>query len=80
MIMSFCQNEHVESDSDVGTPCSNRAVAECAECGAAICEECRTWWCGQSFCVSCGDYHVTVSCVRKPVQNERQVFGTHKAG
>ena len=38
-----CQIEYVSSDSDVGTPCGNRAVAECAECGAAICADCRTW-------------------------------------
>jgi hypothetical protein len=30
-----CQIEHVYSDSDVGSPCSNRAVAECADCGVA---------------------------------------------
>ena len=76
----YCQIEHVDSDSDTGTPCSNRAIAECAECGAAICADCRTWCCGQSFCESCGDYHVTTECVRKPVQNERELFGSHKAG
>ena len=31
----FCQIEHVRTDCDIGTPCSNRAVAECADCGAA---------------------------------------------
>ena len=68
---AYCQIEYVDSDSDVGTPCNNRAVAECADCGAAICSDCRTWCCGQSFCQWCGDYHVTHSCVRKPVQAER---------
>jgi len=38
------------------------------------------WCCGQSFCESRGDYHVTAECVRKPVQNERELFGSHKAG
>ena len=33
----FCQIEHVDSDSDIGSPCSNHAVAQCADCGAAIC-------------------------------------------
>ena len=70
----FCQIEHGYSDSDIGTPCSNRAVAECADCGAAICADCRTWCCGESFCEWCGDYHAMNSCVRKPVQNERQPF------
>ena len=28
----------------------------------------------------CDDYHTTHSRVRKPVQNERHVFGSHKAG
>jgi len=45
----FCQIEHVFSDFDTGTPCSNRAVAECSECGAAICADCRTWCCGSHF-------------------------------
>jgi len=45
-----CQIEHGRSDSDVGTPCSNRAVATCAECGVAICADCRMWCCGESFC------------------------------
>ena len=79
-VNAYCQIEHVESDSDVGMPCSNGAVAQCADCGVAICADCRTWCCGQSFCEVCGDYHVTHSCVRKPVQNERNVFGSHKAG
>lgn len=67
-----CQIEHVASDSGVGTPCNNTAVAECGDCGIAICYDCRTWCCGQSFCEQCGDYHATNSCVRKPVQNERE--------
>jgi hypothetical protein len=25
-------------------------------------------------------YHSTTSCLRKPVQNERHVFDSHKAG
>jgi hypothetical protein len=76
---AYCQIEHVDSDGDTGTPYSNRAVAECVDCGAAICADCRTWCCGESFSAVCGDYHVTTSC-RKPVQNERDVFGSHKAG
>jgi hypothetical protein len=32
------------------------------------------------FCGQCYDYHMTTFCVRKPVPNERHVFGTHKAG
>jgi hypothetical protein len=35
-MVPYCQMEHVDSDSDTGTPCSNRAVAECADCGAAL--------------------------------------------
>jgi hypothetical protein len=82
----ICQIEFVSSDSDLGTPCSNPAVATCADCGAAICADCRTWCCGQSFCEVCGDDHTTNSCVRKPVQNERDSIPTafrptsHKAG
>ena len=70
----YCQIEHGSSDSDVGSPCSNRAVATCADCGAAICADCRTWCCGESFCEWCGDYHASNSCVRKPVRNERHPF------
>jgi hypothetical protein len=44
-----CQIEHGASDSDVGTPCSNPAVATCADCGAAICSDCRRWCCRESF-------------------------------
>ena len=76
----FCQIEHGFSEGDIGTPCSNRAVAQCADCGTAICVDCRTWRCGESFCEWCGDYHSTTSCLRKPVQNERHVFDSHKAG
>ena len=66
-----CQIEHGRSDSDVGTPCSNRAVATCADC--------RMWCCGESFCQWCGDYHRAHSCFRKSVYNEQQVF-SRKAG
>jgi len=75
-----CQIEHGATDSDVGTPCSNRAVATCAGCGAAICSDCRRWCCGQSFCQWCGDYRATHSCLRKQVENEQQVFSSRKAG
>jgi hypothetical protein len=34
-VNAYCQIEHVESDSDVGTTCCNRAIAECADCRAA---------------------------------------------
>jgi hypothetical protein len=71
---SYCQIEYVLSDSDVATPCSNRAVAECADCGVAICDDCRMWCCGQSFCQWCGDYHVTYTCMKKPAQSVRAEF------
>src|ERR1700680_2176051 len=76
----FCQIEFVSSDSDVGTPCGNPAVAECADCGAAICSDCRFECCGDSFCGVCYDYHVTHSCVRKPVQNERSPYPVARLG
>jgi hypothetical protein len=31
-----CKIEHVESDRDVGMPCSNRAVAISADCGGYL--------------------------------------------
>jgi len=68
-VNAYCQIEHVESDSDVGIPCSNRAVAECADCGAAICADCRTWCGGQSFCEVCGDYQYAFMCQKaRPVR------------
>ena len=63
----FCQIEF--ANDDVGMPCGKSAVAKCSDCGR------------DSFCELCYDYHVTHSCVRKPVQNEtkRHILGSHKA-
>lgn len=58
-------SNHVRSD--IGMPCGKRAVAKCADCREAICSDCSTECCGDSFCGQCNDYHVTHSCVRKPV-------------
>ncbi len=43
-----CQIEFVSSDSDIGTLCAKPAVAQCADCGSAICSECRVECCGDS--------------------------------
>jgi hypothetical protein len=67
-----CQIEF--ANDDAGMPCGKLAVAKCADCGSAICSDCCVECCGDSFCGQCYDYHVTHSCVRKPVQNERQPF------
>ena len=64
----FCQIEFAKDD--VGMPCGKTAVAKCSDCGTAICDDCRMECCGASFCELCYEYHVTHSCVRKPVQNE----------
>jgi len=69
----FGQIEYVSSDSDVGMPCGKAAVAKCADCGMSICSDCSQECCGHSFCGQCYDYHVTRSCVKKPVQNERHL-------
>jgi hypothetical protein len=71
-----CQIEYVSSDSDIGMPCCKPAVTKCADCGVAICSDCQLACCGDSFCELCYDYHVTHTCVKKPVQNERQPFPT----
>jgi hypothetical protein len=73
----YCQIEYVSSDSDIGTPCGKRAVVTCADCGVAICSECRLECCGDLFCEPCYDYHVTNSCVRKPVQHVRHSSREH---
>ena len=67
-----CQIEF--PNDDVGMPCGKPAVARCSDCGTAICFDCCTECCEQSFCELCYDYHVTHSCVRKPVRNERQPY------
>jgi hypothetical protein len=71
---AHCQIEYVSSDSDVGTPCGKLAVANCADCGSAICSDCCVEGCGDSFCGQCYDYHVANSCVRKPAQSVRPEF------
>ena len=75
-----CQIEYVSSDSDVGMPCGRNAIAKCGDCGMSICSDYCTECCGNSFCGQCYDYHLTYSCLRKPVRNERHVLGSHKAG
>jgi len=78
LVNQFCQIEYVSSDSDVGTPCGKPAVGKCADCGASICSDCQLECCGDSFCELCHDYHVTHSCLRKPVKSERprSAFGS----
>jgi len=66
-----CQIEFVSSDRDNGMPCGKPVVTKCSDCGVAICSDCRLECCGDSFCEPCYDYHVTHSCVKRPVQNER---------
>jgi hypothetical protein len=77
-MVPYCQIEYVSSDSDVGMPCGKPAVAKCGDCGSAICSDCCTECCRDSFCELCYDYHVTHSCVRKPVQNERDLLSTFR--
>ena len=45
----FGQIEYGYSDSDIATPCGKTAVAECADCGAAICSVCCVECCGDSL-------------------------------
>jgi hypothetical protein len=72
-INSSCEIEYAASWSDQGLPCGKPAVAECADCGKAICEECQMECCGNSYCVACYEYHDAHSCLRKPVQGERRI-------
>jgi hypothetical protein len=74
----FCQLEYVSNGSDIGIPCGKTAVAKCADCGLTICSGCRLECCSHSFCEMCYDYHVTHSCLRKPVQNERDPLQTFR--
>lgn len=66
-----CQFECITDGSYVSIPCGKPAVAQCSECGAAICSD----WCpGESFCEACRDCRVTNSSIKKPVRNERSSF------
>ena len=72
-----CQIEF--ANDDVGMPCGMPAVARCADCGSPIFSDCRVECCGESFCGQCYDYHLRNSCLRKPVQNEGHIFGSHQS-
>jgi hypothetical protein len=74
--LGLCQIEYVSGGKSNTVPCSRAAVAECADCGVLICSDCRTECCGDSFCSQCYEYHVTNSCLRKRVRNERQGLPT----
>jgi hypothetical protein len=64
-----CQIEYASGNGADVTPCGKPAVAECADCGVLICRDCSVRCCGDSFCEYCYDYHVTHSCLKKPVHN-----------
>ena len=70
--MPDCQIEYGPLQSANGLPCGRSSVAECADCGKAICEKCRMECCADSWCDWCYDYHVTHTCLRKPVKAERR--------
>jgi hypothetical protein len=66
-----CQVEYSSSGEAGGMPCRKPAVAQCADCGASICANCRVACCGDSFCDQCYHYHATHSCLKRPVPSER---------
>jgi hypothetical protein len=74
--LGLCQIEYVSGGKANTVPCGRVAVAECADCGVPICSDCRTECCVDSFCRHCYEYHVTNSCIRKRVRNERQSLPT----
>jgi len=76
--VSSCQIGYASIGSVEVTPCGKHAVAKCADCGSAICSDCRFWCCRDGFCEQCYDYHVTYTCLRKPVQNERHPLSTFR--
>ncbi len=71
----FCQIEYGSSDRADRMPCGKPAVDECADCGASICSDCRSWCCGESFCEYCYDEHVTHLCIKKMSATRSQPFG-----
>jgi len=75
-----CQIVHVDSDSDRGTPVQQSRC--CRKCRLAERQFVPTVSLGaaDSHSVKYGDYHVTAQCIKTPVQNERDICGSHKAG
>ena len=73
-----CESVYVDSDSDIGVLCGRTAIANCSDCGTAICEDCCVECCGQSLCGVCYDYHVAGSCLRKSIQAEHQICDLDK--
>jgi len=67
-------------NSDSPHRATSQLVGRCADCGTAVCAECRFECCGDSFCVSCYDYHRTHACVRKPVQPEHYLPSSDRTG
>jgi hypothetical protein len=67
----FCQIEYASSSTADALLCGKPSVGVCSDCSSAICSDCLVECCGESFCGQCYDYHVSQSCVKKPVQNER---------
>jgi hypothetical protein len=74
--MAKCQVEYAQSGRAETVPCDKPAMGVCADCGTTICSDCRMECCGDSFCEPCYDDHVSHSCLRKPVQNERNPLPT----
>jgi hypothetical protein len=69
---SVCQIEYVSGGSYVSIPCSKPALAHCADCGSAICSDCRIWCCGESFCEACLGLPDN-KFVRKEARSERAI-------
>jgi hypothetical protein len=58
----FCTIEYGSTDRE--RKCGRTAVAECGDCGAAVCSSCCRECCGKAFCGYCYDYHAIHTCLR----------------
>jgi hypothetical protein len=50
-------------------PCGKKSIARCADCGSAICDDCRVECCGESLCDGCYVWGHEARCSKKPVSS-----------
>ena len=74
-----CQIEFDDASGAETVRCGKPSIAQCADCGAAICIQCRTECCEESFCDYCYEYHVANYCLPKSAQRERPVHADQDA-
>ena len=76
--MTTCDVLQAGSGDDRGEYCSQRATAQCSDCGMNVCEShaevCEA--CGETFCLSCLAFHQSEH--RKPTRTEQDAESPKK--